>query len=163
MTHEPRRYCRWCDTHSYEITFRGGKCEECHKRYHAEWKKSDHGKAIIKKHNRTAQRDKRAMVLLSAARVRARKKSVTYSVSVEEHKRLQSIIDNGFCELTDLPFNMENKNRLFSWDSPSLDRIQPAEGYVDGNLRVILYGMNAAIGHWGEDVLERMVTAWLEK
>lgn len=163
MSYEPTRWCRWCDGRKYEITFHGAKCDDCHRLYHQIWKQSEHGKAIIKMHNRAAQRDRRAMLLLQAARSRARKKKVPYGVSAEGHSRLQKIIDAGHCELTGLPFNMENRRQLFSWDSPSLDRIMPAKGYVDGNLRVVLYGINAAIGSWGEDVLKRMVSAWLAK
>lgn len=163
MSYEPTKRCYKCGEQKYEITFRGGQCEDCYVAYHRAWKKSDHGKARIRFHNKKAQRDKRAMCLLAAAKRRSRQKGVPFCVSDGERARLQRIMDTGLCEMTGLPFKMDNPNALFCWDSPSIDRIRPELGYVDGNMRVVLYGMNAAIGPWGEDVLETMVRAWLSK
>lgn len=98
------------------------------------------------------------MVLLAAARSRARKKGVAFEVTSTERERLQSVINGGVCELSGLPFNM-TVGESFYRDSPSLDRIKPELGYVDGNLRVILYGLNAAIGSWGLDRLMEMIDA----
>lgn len=161
MTYEPRRLCRKCGERKYELTFRGGQCEDCHVAYHRAWKKSERGKAVIRKLNKKAQRDKRAMCLIAAAKGRARKKGVPFDLSSRERARLQAVIDAGVCELTGLPFKMDNPDAQFCWDSPSLDRIRPSDGYVDGNLRVVLYGMNAALGPWGEETLRMMVQAWL--
>lgn len=69
-------------------------------------------------------------------------------------------MDRGLCEMTGLPFNL-NDGR--TWDSPSLDRIDPAKGYVYSNIRIICFGMNSALNSWGEDVLEMMVLAWLAR
>jgi hypothetical protein len=161
---EPKRLCPVCRERKYALDFKpSGRCGECHTAYHRAWKQSEHGKARIRHHNQKAQKHKRAMVLLAAARRRSRLKGVPFGVSDKERERLQEIIDEGFCELTGLPFKMDNPEKQFCWDSPSLDRIKPEKGYVDGNLRVILYGMNAAIGPWGEDITERMVRAWLDR
>jgi hypothetical protein len=42
---------------------------------------------------------------------------------------------------------------------PSLDRIEPALGYVPDNLRVVCQIVNVAMNSWGRDALERLVSA----
>ncbi len=50
----------------------------------------------------------------------------------------------GKCELTGIPFVVEGKHGKFF--SPSLDRIDPKLGYVDGNCRFILFAVNTLKG-----------------
>lgn len=69
---------------------------------------------------------------------------------------LQRRIDIGMCELTKIPFNMK---AIRSWDSPSLDRIKPENGYVLENVRVVCLAINCALGNWGQDVLLQVVSA----
>lgn len=64
----------------------------------------------------------------------------------------------GRCEMTGLPFDFDGKRG--GWANPSIDRIDQSRGYVYANVRLILFGLNTAIGHWGEDVLLSMVAAW---
>ncbi len=73
---------------------------------------------------------------------------------------LQARIDAGKCEVTGLPFNLEGGR---TWDSPSLDRIDPQSGYVFSNVRVVCHGVNSAMGDWGEQQLIRMAQAILEQ
>jgi hypothetical protein len=46
------------------------------------------------------------------------------------------------------------------WNTPSLDRIDPAKGYTYENIRIVCWAMNCAMGTWGESVLRELVTAW---
>lgn len=62
--------------------------------------------------------------------------------------------------MTELPLKVEGGR---TWDSPSLDRVEPSKGYVYSNIRIISFGMNSALNNWGEETLEVMVTAWLAK
>ena len=64
------------------------------------------------------------------------------------------------CALTGLPFNPTAEPR---YDSPSLDRITPELGYVPGNVRVILYCLNAALGNWGEDTFYQVAKAFVDR
>lgn len=68
-------------------------------------------------------------------------------------------MDAGFCEMTGLPFNQGDEKR--AWNSPTIDRIKPELGYVIGNVRVICWCLNAALGDWGEDETRKVMTAWL--
>lgn len=100
------------------------------------------------------------LVLLHTAKRRALKLDLPYDL-LDHREAVRARIDNGVCELTGLPFSFEWNKRTF--DSPSIDRIKPELGYVYTNIRVILWGMNAAIGNWGEDVLRDRMARWLEK
>ena len=98
----------------------------------------------------------RAKDLIRHAKLRAAKKSLPFDLH-HHVKEIQSRIDRGFCELTGIPFNLES-GRTF--DSPSLDRIDPSAGYIYSNLRVVCHLMNCALGDWGEATLEKVVKAW---
>jgi hypothetical protein len=67
----------------------------------------------------------------------------------------------GRCELTGIQFDFNG--RRGGWANPSIDRKDAACGYVYANIRIILHGLNTAIGHWGEDILLRMIAAWQER
>ena len=44
----------------------------------------------------------------------------------------------------------------------SLDRKDPAKGYVYSNIRIVCWAMNCAMGTWGEDVLKMVVQEWMK-
>ena len=45
---------------------------------------------------------------------------------------------NGYCPVLKIPMNKEGE--LYNF--PSLDRISPTQGYVEGNVRIISYRAN---------------------
>lgn len=102
---------------------------------------------------------KRAQALVAHARIRARRLRVPFALD-DQVASIQAIIDQGYCELTGLAFDLTPGARQHL--SPSLDRRVPSDGYVPGNVRVICYGMNAAMGNWGEAALVEMVTAYMD-
>lgn len=104
---------------------------------------------VIDTLKRCTQMEKRAQCLVSHARIRSARKGIAFDLDIHVDD-LQRRIDAGFCELTGLPFNLSGGR---TWDGPSLDRIVPADGYVIGNVRVVCYAVNSALGDWGLDVL----------
>lgn len=101
----------------------------------------------------------RAKDLVRHAKYRALKKGVPYDL--DQHlEQIQRRIDNGFCEVTGLPFNLEGGR---TWDSPSLDRIIPERGYTIQNLRVVCHAANSAMGDWGEQKIVDMARGILAK
>lgn len=163
MSFEPCRYCPYCDSRKYVVGFVGKRCADCQavarrekeERYHARWP----GKQ--KETSRSYYTRYPAVMLMRNARRRAKKNGVPFDL--EDHMpALQERLDGGVCEMTGLPFNLDNADG-FWWDSPSIDRIKPELGYVYSNIRLVLYGMNAGMNRWGEDVLEKMVRAWLAR
>jgi len=106
----------------------------------------------------SAYREKhRGLHLIRSARLRAEKKGLPFDLDAHVAE-IEARIQNGKCELTGLPFNLKG-GRTF--DSPSLDHIDPQKGYVYSNLRIIYHALNSALGDWGEEKLYAVVIAWL--
>lgn len=123
--------------------------------YMAEWQKKNADKRAASEERRRMER--RAMTLIASARVRAKKRGLAFDL--DQHvEDIQARIDRGRCEVTGYPFNLSG-GRTF--DSPSLDRINPAEGYTHGNVRIVLHMVNAAMGDWGVAKLREVMEAWL--
>jgi hypothetical protein len=101
----------------------------------------------------------RAKCLMDTAKKRARKKGLPYDLD-KYRLEIQQRIDKGVCEVSGFPLNI-NGGRTF--DSPSLDRIDPSKGYVYENIRIICDLMNMALSDWGEEILYAVITSWLRK
>ncbi len=65
----------------------------------------------------------------------------------------------GYCEATGLAFDLTPAmTRRFTRPlAPSIDRIDPSQGYTPANCRVVIYAYNVARGRWGDDVLILLV------
>lgn len=74
---------------------------------------------------------------LSNARGRARKKGITFDISIED------VFFPSVCPFTLLPFIFCPGKKAPDPQSPSLDRIKPDRGYIRGNVRVISFHANA--------------------
>jgi len=70
-------------------------------------------------------------------------------------------LEAGTCQRTGLPFDLRppvaSKRHPFS---PSLDRIDGREGYVTGNVRVVVSAFNVARNEWGDEVFEAVARAY---
>ena len=73
---------------------------------------------------------------------------------------VQERLDRGTCEVTGIAFSFSTKR---GWNTPSLDQIVPSGGYTQKNTRLILFGLNAAFGNWGEQRMIEMASAILRK
>jgi hypothetical protein len=101
----------------------------------------------------------RAKDLIRHARFRSQKKNIPFDL--DQHIReIQNRIDQGICEITGLPFNLEGGR---TWDSPSLDRINPEMGYTYQNIRVVCHAVNSAMGDWGETRLLEIAQAIMNR
>lgn len=106
---------------------------------------------------RARRKAKPADYLLFDAKRRADKKNVPYSISDAERTRIGSVIEAGACEFTGLPFD-SLAGTAHPW-APSLDRIEPKFGYVDGNVRVVVWAYNRAKANWPDRVLLTLARA----
>lgn len=104
-----------------------------------------------KKHRATAA------YLVSLAKKRAKKRKLLFSLTPDCVARLQKTIDTGVCEVTGIDFERTAGERHCF--APSLDRIKPELGYVPGNVRVVVWSLNAALGPWGLEVFLRLARA----
>jgi hypothetical protein len=95
----------------------------------------------------------RASRLVSAAKNRASARGLPFDLDVEW---VLERLTTGLCQLSGMPFDMSASR---SMGTPSLDKIDPKGGYTKQNTRVILFGLNAALGTWGEKALFDAATA----
>lgn len=101
---------------------------------------------------------RRAAALIGAAKSRARKKGLPFNLS--EHVAFyHALVEAGVCQLTGLPLSKQHGSPF----APSLDRIKPELGYVHGNVRVVLFAINMALGEWGETAYAKIAKAYVEK
>lgn len=93
---------------------------------------------------------------------RAAKKSMTFNVT--EEYLLELLVRCQFrCTVSGIPFSWETEpKRMGKW-TPSLDRIDNAEGYVQGNVRLVVLAANLAMNRWGYDCLLRLSHGVLSK
>lgn len=96
------------------------------------------------------------------ARCRARKAGVPFGIT-----RLfvdQLFVDQDWrCAVSGIPFNPPIKLDGGKWRrdplAPSLDRIVPAAGYVEGNVRLVNNVINSAMQEWGLETLLTVFSA----
>lgn len=153
MSFEPKRYCAYGDHRVYAMDFRDDRrsiCGACHAKRERDNRSSDVRAREIKR---------RWKYLIHYAHRRAQKADVPFDL-FEHQAEIKRRVEAGLCEMTGLPFNVGGVGR--AWDSPSIDRIRPADGYVLSNVRVILFGLNFAMADWGEDVFAKMARSYFD-
>lgn len=122
----------------------------------ARWREENPEK--VRAHSLKQYTTKRAYALAQAAQSRAKKKQIPFDL-LGYVSHYQLIIDAGVCQLTGLPFSKEHGSAF----APSFDRIKPELGYVYGNVRVILFAVNMALGKWGEDTYFKIAHAYVAR
>jgi hypothetical protein len=105
------------------------------------------------------RRNNRAYELVRHAKVRAKKKGIAFDLD-GYLMEIQRRIDNGLCEVTGLPLNLDGGR---TWDSPSLDRIESKGAYLYSNVRIVCHAINSAMGDWGEQRTVQLVLAILAR
>jgi hypothetical protein len=116
-------------------------------------------KERLKVKNRLWYRANRGYAMIKGAKSRAKQGDLAFDLE-QYRDQIQQRVDAGFCELTDIPFNLECSR---AWDTPSLDRIVPEKGYVYSNVRVVCRAMNCMLGNWGPKIMEQVFLAWKEQ
>ena len=128
-----------------------------------EWERKRRADPAYREREREQQRERyandpavRARALISGARLRSHKKGLPFDL--DEHvDEIDWAFDIGRCQLTGVPFDFSSGR---TWRSPSLDRIVPELGYIHGNVRVVCWGANSALGEWGLTAFKEMVCSW---
>lgn len=106
-------------------------------------------------------RDSNYRRLYRATRERARRKGIEFTLTDAE---FAAIVEDsgGRCALTGIPFSTLKRNDWFRAPyAPSLDRIEPKKGYVDGNVRLLCVAANWALQDWGVDVFKEIALGFL--
>jgi hypothetical protein len=102
------------------------------KQINARWNASTKGLAAKQRWRERNPKRAWCVHIRTGMRERAVRKGVPFAISVVY---LESITPD-VCPVFGTPFNFINNGKVAS-DSPSVDRLRPELGYVEGNLRVI--------------------------
>lgn len=152
QNHETRgKTCKKCGAHKPYSEFYADKkgrtrssCCECLKALERARKA---GTTSRRSASHAAWRKKNpARALIGAAKHRAMQKGLAFDLD-QWIPQLEERFARGVCEMTGLPLNTDGGR---TWDSPSIDRIDPSGGYTITNVRVVLFALNAMMNTWGE-------------
>jgi len=91
---------------------------------------------------------------LSNCKHRAKKKGVPFDLTLED------LVFSEVCPILGIPMVMRSGS--FHDNSPSIDRMIPAKGYVKGNVQIISYRANRLKAHGSLEDLRKIV-AWMER
>lgn len=94
--------------------------------------------------------------LLAMAKNRASTQEIPFEL---DHQYLVDLWEyqEGRCSISKQPFDLSPPNKYsVNPDAPSLDKIIPRLGYIKGNVRLVCYQINMALGEYGEDQLIEM-------
>ena len=142
-------------------------CRDCQKLYERHWRlrhKADRKRARIRRsekeriYRKEYDARNRGRLLIMETKRRCKKRGMPFDL-LDHVEEIEARVQAGQCELTKISFDFHAKG--IQWNSPSIDRIRPDLGYTYRNIRVICFGMNAALGSWGEAVLRKIVEGWL--
>lgn len=141
--------------------------------YHGYYKKNkdrmNANNAVYRKKNRQHLLDvdakNRFRHLIKNSRTRSLRKGLNFDL--DQHvDELKARVEKGVCEVTGVALDMlpSKGNNQRRPRIPSLDRINPKLGYTYGNVRIVAWMVNCALGNWTEtQEAEDVILAWAEK
>ena len=91
----------------------------------------------------------------SDAKKRAKKAGIPFDMTLGDLLLLWEEQD-GKCALTGWPLATAAKTKLGNPYLLSIDRIVPEKGYVIGNVRLLCWMVNRALGKWGQELFDEM-------
>lgn len=100
--------------------------------------------AIQKRYRSNNPLNLRSSKMVCEARSKALIKNLKFNI---DYKYVHSLCKNGKCAITGIEFKTTGGKNPYS---PSLDRIVPELGYIMGNVRVILWALNAFKNKWSD-------------
>lgn len=97
---------------------------------------------------------------LSVRQAHAKKRGIPFTIKVADVRAVWT----GRCAITGLPFDLINQSGRAGPQpfSPSLDRIDPAKGYVPGNVRFVLHCVNAFRGIMSDERMKAVARRILD-
>lgn len=148
-------------------------CRVCQKQYESEWRVANRERL---RESRARRADKaqvysrqyraghRAAYLIAECRRRCARKGYAFDLDLHVAE-IQERMDRGVCEVTGYPLDSTPTTRKSEWrpNAPSIDRIDPSQGYVLANVRVVCLVVNLAMSSWGEQAVIPILRAWCER
>lgn len=137
-------WCRPCNRDKVQ-KWRLNNKEKCYLNT-MNWKRKNKAKALAiqKKYRLKNPLSLRSSKMVYEARSKSLIKNLPFNI---DFKYVLGLCRNNKCDITGIEFNTTSgKNPC----SPSLDRIVPKLGYIRGNVRVILWALNAFKNEWSD-------------
>lgn len=97
---------------------------------------------------------------LRSARTRSRNKSLPFDIEIADLLALADAQDFR-CAITGIEFfaKAPKSGRVDPY-TPSIDRIEPSPGYTKGNIRIVIFAVNAMLLDWGETVFVQVANSY---
>lgn len=97
---------------------------------------------------------------LEAAKQRSREKGLAFDLDL--NWALETVERANFCcALTGIEFFAKHASASFQNPyAPSFDRIVPSDGYVQSNVRIVVYAINFMLADWGTEVFEMVANSY---
>lgn len=101
--------------------------------------------------------------LVRHARASSHKNGLSIDIDIEYVRKLWDDA-GGRCAISGEPFSLEFSEKFNRANPyrPSLDRINPNRGYVKGNVRLVLWALNAGIADFGLEIYMKVAQAVLK-
>ena len=91
----------------------------------------------------------RAVHMLNNCRSSSTRRNIEYKLTTED---ILPAVEAGVCQLTGIPFDFSpHLHKKLNPYAPSIDRINNEQGYAPGNVRVVLWLVNAALGECSDE------------
>ena len=138
-----------------------GQCIQCGKLAGSAARDTPEGKLYEKEYYKRIRVERAEQIILNSAKGRARKRGTSCTITQ------QDILDvwpkDGLCPILgiELKHNYDGTGG-YSFDSPSLDCINPALGYVLGNIVIMSQKANMLKGNEINPEVFRKIATWLE-
>lgn len=99
-------------------------------------------------------------ISLARAKARAKERGVPFDLTLDW--ALAKVEEQNFCcPLTQIPFFSRHEAGSFQNPyGPSFDRVVPALGYVQSNVRIVIFAINAMLSDWGEETFRKVADAY---
>ena len=127
-------------------------------KYTENWRKNNRDKLnkIQKKYRFNNPKNVRASKMLLEAKKKCLKKNIPFDI---DYNFILKKMSGMKCEKTGLDFIFYSNGKRGPY-SPSLDRIVPEKGYIKGNVRVILWALNAFKNSWSDNEIYPIAKAF---
>jgi hypothetical protein len=137
-------WCRPCNRNKVK-KWRLNNKEKCYANM-LKWKRKNKVKvsAIQKRYRSNNPLNVRSTKMVCEARSKSLIKNLPFNI---DFQYVYNLCKTGKCDITGIEFNTKSGKNPYS---PSLDRIVPKLGYIRGNVRVILWALNAFKNKWSD-------------
>ena len=124
-------------------------CRPCHSStsYKSRKKRANEYRSQVKSKNEINE-ESRGYLLWKRAKDRAKKHNLEFNIS---RNQVVYWLKFGVCQATGLKLNLKFGNEKINPLGPSLDRINPKIGYINGNVRLVCWLFNRAKGDGSDE------------